>query len=220
MKKIVVSASSLPAGRNMSSQIEYIQRVGNFGADMYHLDVMDGKFVKNKSIDQTYVEQLREKSALLFDVHLMIENADKVVKKYINAGANIISVQFEAFSDEKVLIKTLKTIKNSGVMAGIAIDIDTDVNKIEPIIKYVDMVLVLCVKVGKGGQDFNKNAIKKIKTLRSQYPDLLIEADGGINDKSAPSVVRAGADILVSGHYIYTNDAYEAIQTLKGKNGQ
>ena len=105
-------------------------------------------------------------------------------------------------------------------MAGIAIDIDTDVNKIEPIIKYVDMVLVLCVKVGKGGQDFNKNAIKKIKTLRSQYPDLLIEADGGINDKSAPSVVRAGADILVSGHYIYTNDAYEAIQTLKGKNGQ
>lgn len=220
MKKIVVSASSLPAGRNMSSQIEYIQRVGNFGADMYHLDVMDGKFVKNKSIDQTYVEQLREKSALLFDVHLMIENADKVVKKYINAGANIISVQFEAFSDEKVLIKTLKTIKNSGVMAGIAIDIDTDVNKIEPIIKYVDMVLVLCVKVGKGGQDFNKNAIKKIKTLRGQYPDLLIEADGGINDKSAPSVVRAGADILVSGHYIYTNDAYEAIQTLKGKNGQ
>lgn len=220
MKKIVVSASSLPAGRNMSSQIEYIQRVGNFGADMYHLDVMDGKFVKNKSIDQTYVEQLREKSALLFDVHLMIENADKVVKKYINAGANIISVQFEAFSDEKVLIKTLKTIKNSGVMAGIAIDIDTDVNKIEPIIKYVDMVLVLCVKVGKGGQDFNKNAIKKIKTLRSQYPDLLIEADGGINDKSAPSVVRAGADILFSGHYIYTNDAYEAIQTLKGKNGK
>lgn len=220
MKKIVVSASSLPAGRNMSSQIEYIQRVGNFGADMYHLDVMDGKFVKNKSIDQTYVEQLREKSALLFDVHLMIENADKVVKKYINAGANIISVQFEAFSDEKVLIKTLKTIKNSGVMAGIAIDIDTDVNKIEPIIKYVDMVLVLCVKAGKGGQDFNKNAIKKIKTLRSQYPDLLIEADGGINDKSAPSVIRAGADILVSGHYIYTNDAYEAIQTLKGKNGQ
>lgn len=220
MKKIVVSASSLPAGRNMSSQIEYIQRVGNFGADMYHLDVMDGKFVKNKSIDQSYLEQLREKSALLFDVHLMIENADKVVKKYIKAGANIISVQFEAFQDENVLIKTLKTIKNSSVMAGIAIDIDTDVNVLTPIMKYVDMVVVLCVKVGKGGQEFNKNAIKKIKTLRSEYPDLLIEADGGINDKSAPAVVRAGADILVSGHYIYSNDAFEAIQTLKGKNGQ
>ena len=219
MKKIVVSASSLPAGRNMSSQIDYITRVGNFGADMYHLDVMDGKFVKNKSIDHAYVEQLREKSALLFDVHLMIENAEKVVKKYIKAGANIISLQYEAFKDENLLIKTLKTIKNSDVMAGIAIDIDTDINVLTPIIKYVDMVLVLCVKVGKGGQEFNKSAIKKIKTLRGEYPDILIEADGGINDKSAPAVVRAGADILVSGHYIYSNDTFEAIQTLKGKNG-
>ena len=219
MKKIVVSASSLPAGRNMSSQIDYIARVGNFGADMYHLDVMDGKFVKNKSIDHAYVEQLREKSALLFDVHLMIENAEKVVKKYIKAGANIISLQYEAFKDENLLIKTLKTIKNSGVMAGIAIDIDTDINVLTPIIKYVDMVLVLCVKVGKGGQEFNKSAIKKIKTLRGEYPDILIEADGGINDVSAPAVVRAGADILVSGHYIYSNDTFEAIQTLKGKNG-
>ncbi len=219
MKKIVVSASSLPAGRNMSSQIDYIARVGNFGADMYHLDVMDGKFVKNKSIDHAYVEQLREKSALLFDVHLMIENAEKVVKKYIKAGANIISLQYEAFKDENLLIKTLKTIKNSDVMAGIAIDIDTDINVLTPIIKYVDMVLVLCVKVGKGGQEFNKSAIKKIKTLRGEYPDILIEADGGINDVSAPAVVRAGADILVSGHYIYSNDTFEAIQTLKGKNG-
>lgn len=219
MKKIVVSASSLPAGRNMSSQIDYIARVGNFGADMYHLDVMDGKFVKNKSIDHAYVEQLREKSALLFDVHLMIENAEKVVKKYIKAGANIISLQYEAFKDENLLIKTLKTIKNSGVMVGIAIDIDTDINVLTPIMKYVDIVVVLCVKVGKGGQEFNKSAIKKIKTLRSEYPDILIEADGGINDKSAPAVVRAGADILVSGHYIYSNDTFEAIQTLKGKNG-
>ena len=219
MKKVVVSASSLPAGRNMSSQIDYIARVGNFGADMYHLDVMDGKFVKNKSIDHAYVEQLREKSALLFDVHLMIENAEKVVKKYIKAGANIISLQYEAFKDENLLIKTLKTIKNSGVMVGIAIDIDTNINVLTPIMKYVDMVLVLCVKVGKGGQEFNKSAIKKIKTLRSEYPDILIEADGGINDKSAPAVVRAGADILVSGHYIYSNDTFEAIQTLKGKNG-
>ena len=219
MKKIVVSASSLPAGRNMSSQIDYIARVGNFGADMYHLDVMDGKFVKNKSIDHAYVEQLREKSALLFDVHLMIENAEKVVKKYIKAGANIISLQYEAFKDENLLIKTLKTIKNSGVMAGIAIDIDTDINVLTPIMKYVDMVLVLCVKVGKGGQEFNKSAIKKIKTLRGEYPDILIEADGGINDVSAPGVVRAGAHILVSGHYIYSNDTFEAIQTLKGKNG-
>lgn len=219
MKKVVVSATSLPAGRNMSSQIEYIARVGNFGADIYHFDVMDGKFVKNKTLDHTYVEQLREKSALLFDVHLMIENPEKVVKKYIKAGANIISAHIEAFKDEKVLVKTLKTIHNSGVMAGIALDIGTDVKVLDPIIKYVDIVLVLCVKAGKGGQPFNKSALKKIKTLRQQYPDLLIEADGGINNETAPAVIRAGADILASGAYIYNNDTFEAIQALKGKNG-
>ncbi len=203
----------------MSSQIEYIARVGNFGADIYHFDVMDGKFVKNKTLDHTYVEQLREKSALLFDVHLMIENPEKVVKKYIKAGANIISAHIEAFKDEKVLVKTLKTIHNSGVMAGIALDIGTDVKVLDPIIKYVDIVLVLCVKAGKGGQPFNKSALKKIKTLRQQYPDLLIEADGGINNETAPAVIRAGADILASGAYIYNNDTFEAIQALKGKNG-
>ena len=92
MRKIVVSASSLPAGRNMSSQLEYISRVGTYGADMYHLDVMDGTYVKPHSVDHTYLEQLKEKSVLLFDVHLMINNPEKVIKKYIKAGQT--SLQF------------------------------------------------------------------------------------------------------------------------------
>ena len=94
MRKIVVSASSLPAGRNMSSQLEYIERVGNFGADMYHLDVMDGEFVPNKSIDYKYFEQLREKSPLIFDAHLMVKNPEKVVDKYIKSQADIITVHY------------------------------------------------------------------------------------------------------------------------------
>lgn len=218
MRKIVVSASSLPAGRNMSSQLEYIERVGSYGADMYHLDVMDGKFTKQKSIDFSYLEQLKEHSSLLFDVHLMIMDADKVVSKYIKAGANIISLQYEAFEDKSVLIKTLTKIKKSGIMAGLAIDIDTDIKVLDQFLKYIDMVIILCVKAGKGGQSFIDSSLKKIKYARNLSKELLIEADGGVNADTAKQCVKAGADILVSGYYIYTNDAYTAIQTLKGKS--
>ena len=104
MKKIVVSASSMPAGRNMSAQIEYITRVGTYGADMYHLDVMDGVFTKYKTIDYKYFEQLRERSALLFDCHLMIASPEKVIDKYIKAGADIITVQYESFTDHTLVM--------------------------------------------------------------------------------------------------------------------
>jgi len=218
MKKIVVSASSLPAGRNMSSQIEYIQRVGNFGADMYHLDVMDGKFVKTKSLDYTYFEQLRERSPLLFDVHLMIENPQNYVNKYIKAKSNIITVHVEAM-DEITLVKTLKKIKKAGIMTGIAVDLDTDISLIDKYLDQIALVLILCVKAGKGGQPFQKSALKKIKHVRELNPNILIEVDGGIDPTTGAQCVKAGADILVSGNYIYNNDAYQAIQGLKGKNG-
>ncbi|MBE5741398.1 MAG: ribulose-phosphate 3-epimerase [Clostridiales bacterium] len=219
MRKVVISASSLPAGRNMSAQIEYLVRVGSYGADMYHLDVMDGVFTKYKSIDYKYFDQLREKSPLLFDAHLMIKNPYKIVDKYIKAGADIITVNYEAFDDKEDILKTLKKIKSKKKMAGIAIDLDTDVKVVEGYIKYVDLVLIMSVKLGKGGQEFNQSAIKKIKYVRSLSPSILIEVDGGVNDKTAPLCIKAGADILVSGSYIYNNDTYEAIQHLRGKNG-
>ena len=219
MRKIVVSASSLPAGRNMSSQLEYIERVGNFGADMYHLDVMDGEFVPNKSIDYKYFEQLREKSPLIFDAHLMVKNPEKVVDKYIKSQADIITVHYEAVENKENLIRMLKKIKKKGKMAGLAIDLPTDISVVDPIIRFVDMVLILSVKAGKGGQEFDKSALKKIKYVRSLNENILIEVDGGINNETAGACVRAGADILVSGNYLYSNDTYEAIQALKGKNG-
>ena len=220
MRKVVISASSLPAGRNMSSQIEYIQRMSNYGADMYHLDVMDGEFVKYKTIDYTYFEQLREKSALLFDTHLMINNPEKFINKYIKAGADIITVHYEAVEDKAKLIELLQQIKRNKKMVGLALDLNTDVTVIDQFIKYLDLVLILCVKAGKGGQEFDKSALKKIKYVRNISPDILIEVDGGINPETGAQCVRAGADILVSGNYIYSNDAYDAIQHLKGgKNG-
>lgn len=219
MRKVVVSASSLPAGRNMSSQIDYLQKVSNFGADMYHLDVMDGNYVKYQTIDYTYLEQLKEKSSLLFDTHLMIVNPEKYVDKYIKNGADIITVHYETFSNEDKLIKVLKRIKKNKKMAGLAIDIDTKVEAIDRFLKLIDMVVILCVKVGKGGQEFNKSGLDKIKHVRMHNPDILIEVDGGINPTTAAQCVKAGADILVSGNYIFNNDIYEAIKELKGKNG-
>ncbi|MBO5954881.1 MAG: ribulose-phosphate 3-epimerase [Clostridia bacterium] len=219
MKKVVVSVSSMPAGRNMSAQLEFIVRVGTYGADMYHLDVMDGVFTKYKTIDYEYFEQLREKSPILFDCHLMVANPQKVINKYINSPANIITVHYESFEDKDLMIKVLKKIKKAGKMVGLAIDLDTKINVIDPFIKLLDLVLIMSVKAGKGGQDFDNSAIKKIKYVRKLSPEILIEVDGGINDKTAPLCVKAGADILAAGSYVYNNDTYDAIATLKGKNG-
>ena len=219
MQKIVVSASSLPAGRNMSSQIDYLQKVGNFGADMYHLDVMDRVYVKAKTIDYTYIEQMKEKSSLLFDVHLMISNPEKAIKKYLKSKADILTVHYETFSTDESLVKTLKKIRKSKKMVGLAIDIDTNIEQIEKFLKFIDLAVILCVKVGKGGQEFNVDALNKIKHLRLLNSNVLIEADGGINAETAKQCVKAGADILVSGNFIYANDTYEAIRQLKGKNG-
>ena len=219
MKKVVVSVSSLAAGRNMSAQLDFLARAGTYGADMYHLDVMDGTFTKYKSIDYEYFDTLREKSALLFDAHLMVAEPQKVVNKYIKSSANIITLHYESFQDKTLMVKTLKKIKKAGKMVGLAIDLDTKIEVIDPYIKHLDMVLILAVKAGKGGQEFNKSAINKIKYVRQLMPEILIEVDGGINEKTGAQCVKAGADILVAGSYVYNNDTYDAIQALKGKNG-
>lgn len=219
MRKVLISASSLPAGRNMSAQIEYIVRVSNFGADLYHLDVMDGEYTKQKSIDYKYFEQLKERSTLPFDVHLMTVNPDKLIDKYLKEGADILTIHYEAVEDKTKLPKIFKKIKKAGKMVGVAIELETDISVIEPYLRYLDLVLIMSVKTGKYGQSFNKDAIKKIKQLRTMNQDILIEVDGGINEDTAAICIRAGADILVSGSYIYNNDTYTAIQSLRGKNG-
>ncbi len=217
MQKVIVSASSLPAGRNMSAQIEYIQRVSNYGADMYHLDVMDGKFVKYQSIDYSYFKQLQSCSTLLLETHLMIVKPEKAIKKYLKTGVSIITVHYEAFESEKKLLKVIKKIKKAKKLAGVAVDNDTDIKVLQPIINKIDLVLVMSVKAGKGGQQFDNNTIAKIKYIRNLNKNILIEVDGGINAETGKLCVKAGADILVSGNFIYNNDTYEAIERLRGK---
>lgn len=219
MRKVVISASSMPAGRNMSAQLDYITRVTTYGADMYHLDVVDGEFAPYKTIDYKYFDQLREKSNLLFDAHLMVANPEKVVDKYIKAGADMITVHYEAFQEEKDLINLLKKIKRKDKMVGLAIDFPTKIKFIDPFLPYLDLVLLLAVKAGKSGQEFNESVISKIKYVRSKDEKILISVDGGINPENAKKCVRAGADILCAGAYIYENETFEAIEKLKGKNG-
>lgn len=219
MRKIVVAASSMPAGRNMSSQVEFVTRIRNYGADIYHLDVIDGVFAKHKTIDYQYIEQLREKAPLIFDVHLMVDKPQKTLKKYLNAEVDIVTVQYEVFQEAEELIKVLKQIKKAGKMVGLCIDLPTKIEVIDQFIKYLDVVLIMSVKAGKGGQKFDEKALKKIKYVRSLSQSILIEVDGGIDNKTGAQCIRAGADILVAGTYIYNNDSYDAIKALKGKNG-
>ena len=149
----------------------------------------------------------------------MVAEPQKVISKYIKSPVNIITLHFETFDDKELMIKTIKKIKKAGKMAGLAIDLKTKIEVIAPYLKYLDLVLIMAVKAGKGGQEFDKSAINKIKYVRQLMPEILIEVDGGINDKTGAQCVRVGADILVAGSYVYNNDAYEAIQALKGKNG-
>ncbi|MDD4351124.1 MAG: ribulose-phosphate 3-epimerase [Clostridia bacterium] len=218
MPKIVVSASSMPAGRNMSSQLDYLKKVQTYGADMYHFDVMDGVFVKAETIDYMYLKEMKLNTVLPFDVHLMIANPEKLITKYIKNGADILTLHVEAFKDEKALLKAIERIKKAGVLAGLCIDLDTSVEKVTKYLDVIDLVLIMSVKAGAIGQSFEEKAIAKIKKIRKLNNDILIEVDGGINDSNVKNVIKAGADIVVSGSYIYENDTFMAIQSLKQGN--
>lgn len=218
MPKIVVSASSMPAGRNMSSQLDYLKKVQTYGADMYHFDVMDGVFVKAETIDYMYLKEMKLNTVLPFDVHLMIANPEKLITKYIKNGADILTLHVEAFKDEKALLKAIERIKKAGVLAGLCIDLDTSVEKVTKYLDVIDLVLIMSVKAGAIGQSFDEKAIAKIKKIRKLNNDILIEVDGGINDSNVKNIIKAGADIVVSGSYIYENDTFMAIQSLKQGN--
>lgn len=170
-------------------------------ANSVHFDVMDGKFVKEKSFDHEFVAKVQ--SNLKKVVHLMVKQPEKVVDKYIKAGADTIIFHVEATRSPKKLIEHLK---KKEVRIGIALNPDTPVNKIEKLIPEVDMVLVMTVKPGKGAQKMIKAPLKKVKSIRKKYPMKDIAVDGGINAENAHEAIEAGANILVSGSYVFGSD--------------
>ncbi len=179
-----------------------------------HIDVMDGHFVPNITIGAPVVKSIRKVTDLFLDVHLMIEDPGFYVDSFIDAGSDLITFHFEA-AKEKTL-EIIKKIKSKNIKAGLSIKPKTDEKEIIKYLDFLDMVLIMTVEPGFGGQKFMEDCAKKIKTIREFSKDILIQVDGGINDKTAKTCLNLGANCLVSGNYIYKSpDIKSAILSLK-----
>ena len=184
-----------------------IQNLESAGAKTLHLDVMDGHFVPNLSYGALVIEKLRERTELIFDAHLMISNPEKYVDSYIKAGCEWITVHIEAVPEPEEL---LQKIRNAGCLAGIAINPGTQVSEIELLKGKVDLVLVMSVEPGFGGQKFQPIAISKVEEVRQHFgDDVLISIDGGIGPQTIPEVAKAGVDVFVAGSTIFETACYE-----------
>ncbi len=194
-----------------------VKAVEDAGADWIHVDVMDGRFVPNITIGPLVVESLRKVTKLPLDVHLMIENADLYIEDFANAGADIISVHVEACPH---LHRTIQSIKEKGVKAGVVLNPATTLFSLDEIIEQVDMVLLMSVNPGFGGQKFIKSVLSKIELLRNTLDEsgveLDVEVDGGIKPDNADIIKQAGANVLVAGSAIFGSDDYKkAIEALR-----
>jgi len=186
-----------------------VQAVEKAGADYIHVDVMDGHFVPNITIGGVVVESLRKMTSLPLDVHLMIQNPDEFLTAFVEAGAGILTVHVEACPH---LHRTLTEIKKRGVRAGVSLNPATPLCLIEPALEYADLVLVMTVNPGFGGQEFIPAMLPKIKQLRSLIDrkgwNLELEVDGGIKVDNIGAVAKAGADVFVSGSGIFKTSDY------------
>ncbi len=208
----IISPSILSADfANLERDIKLIEKGG---ADWVHIDVMDGHFVPNITIGVPVVKSLKKITNLPLDVHLMIENPDKYIEPFAKAGADILTFHYETGVN---IEKTITDIKSYGAKAGISIKPKTQPEVLLPFLDKIDMVLVMTVEPGFGGQEFINDCAEKIKFIKENSKrDLIIQVDGGINDKTAQICKSYGANSLVAGSYIYKSpDITEAIKSLK-----
>lgn len=192
-----------------------IRRIAQAGADLIHIDVMDGHFVPNLTIGPMVVSSIRKHSTLPFDVHLMIEKPSLFIDDFIEAGADLITIHVESAENPADLIAK---IKKHGKKAGISIRPKTNISQLIPYLPDIDLILVMAVEPGFGGQIFQKQTLDRLSEIKSLIgrKKITISVDGGINLKTASACVLAGADILVSGSYIFKHRSYvQAINQLK-----
>ena len=212
---IKISPSVLAS--DLSNLATEVQEIEKAGAEMAHLDVMDGVFVPNMSFGMPVIECLRNKSNIIFDVHLMIVNPEKYAKRFIDAGADIVTFHLEASEDPKAL---LKEIRDAGAKAAVSIKPKTPASAVFDLLELCDMVLVMTVEPGYGGQKFMADMLPKIKELRAEIErrglDVDIQVDGGINPETAKMTVEAGANVLVAGSSVFkAQDRKAAIDALR-----
>ena len=202
MTSIKISPSILSADfSKLGNEIKDLEKAG---ADLIHIDVMDGHFVPNITIGPEVINKLRKYTLLPFDVHLMISPVHNFIKNFADAGADIITIHPEATND---LVNSIKKIKSYNKKAGVSLNPETSVDKVLPVINSIDLVLVMSVNPGFGGQKFMKETLEKVKILRKEIDSkklkTQIEIDGGINFETAKMASEAGVNILVSGTTIF-----------------
>lgn len=213
MKKIIISPSILSADfANLEKDIKLVE---DAGADWLHIDVMDGHFVPNITIGVPVVKSIKQITQLPLDIHLMIENPEKYIQPFAEAGADIITFHYEAALDRSFDI--IKQIQALDVKAGISIKPKTQPEVIKDILNYADMVLVMTVEPGFGGQKFMSDCADKIPYIKeNSHDNMIIQVDGGINADTAKICVSKGANSLVAGNYIYkSNDIKAAVESLR-----
>jgi ribulose-phosphate 3-epimerase len=214
MTDIKISPSILSA--DFSKLGREIQDLEKAKADLIHIDVMDGHFVPNITIGPEVIKKLRKYTSLPFDVHLMIAPVDNFIKNFAEAGADIITIHPEATNN---LSESIKKIKSCGKKAGVSLNPETTVDKVLPVLNMIDLVLVMSVHPGFGGQKFIKETLEKVKILRKEIDikkiKTEIEIDGGINFDNSKLAIAAGVDILVSGTTIFKQNKGDLKKNIK-----
>lgn len=220
MKKIVDVAVSTDPIQDFQNIVEYAKEMQGV-ADFLHCDIMNENFVKKNTFDYNVVKTINSASAIMLDCHLMVDEPANSVSKYIDAGANIVTVHYEAFYDKNTLANVLKYIRSRNTLAGISLKPATPFKEIRAFAYNADVVLVMGVEPGASYQETSEETYKKVAEINKFKKDnnlnFRIEFDGGVNEKNAQKLRDLGVDILVSGSYVFTaKDREEAVRFLKG----
>ena len=203
---------------DFTQTLKQLQEVESSKAKWLHVDIMDGHFVPNLSFGPDITKQIRKHSKLFMDVHIMVEDAEHYSDVFVEAGANLLTFHLEACKDAESVHRIISKIHHQGCKVGLSIRPQTPVEAVFPYLNVIDLVLIMSVNPGYGGQSFMEESVDRIQRLRTEIDahqhSVLIEVDGGINAETGLKVAQAGADVLVAGSYVFKNDIVRAVESL------